>query len=180
MCVNTFEQCLDITLRHEGGFIWHPADKGGPTNRGITLKVLADWRGNPATPDDVRYLELSEVREIYKARYWKPVKAELLPEGLDLCAFDMAVNHGVGRAVRLMQEAVGVARDGVLGPKTLKALQAMLLPQLIRLVCHERREFYQSIVRHNQSQKVFLNGWMNRADDIEKKAILMATKELHP
>lgn len=116
-----FRIALAHVLKHEGGFVNDPADPGGATNHGITIKTLAAARGESVTVQDVRDLSRDEAETIYRERYWTPCRCDELPPALDLMVFDCAVNQGPGRAIRFLQEAVGVRADGVIGPVTLKA-----------------------------------------------------------
>lgn len=119
-----FERALGHVLKYEGGYSDHPSDPGGATKYGITHAVLAAHRGASVTKADVRALTQKEAAEIYRRRYWETAACPALPGGLDLAMFDCAVNQGVGRAARLLQEALKVKADGVIGPKTLAATAA--------------------------------------------------------
>ena len=106
MAKANFEQCLRFVLQYEGGFVDHPRDPGGATNMGITHATLAGWRKRPVTVADVRALTRDEAAAIYRQMYWSAIGADRLPDGVDLIAFDIAVNMGVGRArVWLMETA---------------------------------------------------------------------------
>ncbi len=93
-----FETCLRFVLQYEGGFVDHPRDPGGATNLGITRATLSAWRKRPVSVAEVRALSRVEAAAIYRANYWNPIGADALPAGVDLIAFDIAVNMGVGRA----------------------------------------------------------------------------------
>ena len=91
-----------------------PHDPGGPTNRGITLKVFADWKGVrldrascAALTGGAAAHPRAAVRDIYFARYWTPAHCAELAPALAFFHFDAAVNHGVTGATRLLQRAVG-------------------------------------------------------------------------
>lgn len=115
-----FEQALVRVLRHEGGYSDHPSDPGGRTNYGITERVARQhgYRG------DMRNIPMSVVRAIYRESYWDPAKCDALPAHIRLIHFDSAVNSGVGRASRWLQEAVGTTVDGIIGRNTLAAAKA--------------------------------------------------------
>jgi lysozyme family protein len=117
-----FERALGHVLKYEGGYSDHPSDPGGATKYGITHAVLAQHRGASVTKADVKALTQMEAAEIYRRRYWDTASCAALPAGLDLAVFDCGVNQGVGRATRLLQEALKVKADGVIGPKTLAAI----------------------------------------------------------
>lgn len=160
MTPDPFLTCLDFTLKREGGYVDNPNDKGGPTNKGITLKTLR--RHVPdATVDDLKRISDAMVMTIYRTDYWNPVKGALLPPGLDLMVFDMAVTSGPGTSVRLLQTCVGAASDGAIGPKTLAAIKTAPADQtLIRLALR------QSWFYGNLADAVhFGDGWTNRLVD---------------
>lgn len=170
---NRFDRCVAIVLRHEGGYSDHPNDPGGPTNMGITLKTLRDWRGGDVTPADVRALTREEAIEIYRALYWNAVRGEDLPPGVDLAVFDFAVNSGPRRAVRTLQRLLRVRVDGGVGPETLAACRKADREALIRDYCAARLEFLQSL----PSFQTFGRGWARRIADIEREALNMARQQ---
>ena len=126
-----FENALKYSLKNEGGYIDHPMDKGGPTNKGITLATLSQWRGKACTEDDVQSLQDQEIRAIYKAYFWDPLNLEyLIDEPIQIAIFDIAINRGHKRSARYAQMAVNnylttegilplLKTDGVLGPRSI-------------------------------------------------------------
>lgn len=139
----TDDEILDTILRHEAGYVNHPADTGGCTNFGITIGTLRDWRGVPVTCEDVKQLTEAEARQIYRVRYLSPF-VDVTPE-VKAQVVDIAVNSGVKKARELLRMAE--AHRGNLG---------------FWLVI-ERLRFYARIVRGNPSQSAFMLGWVNRA-----------------
>lgn len=170
--------CLAEILRHEGGYVDHPADPGGATNMGITHKTLARWRGIdpwwelPKT--EIRALARAEASAIYKALYWERCKAGSLPSGLDLAVFDYAVNSGPDRAVRVLQALVGVVQDGFVGPVTLAAVGKRDARALIEALCDQRMSFLQRLA----AWASFGRGWTSRVTDI--RATALAAVALQP
>ena len=163
----SFADALAVTLKHEGGFSDHPADRGGRTNKGITQSVYDDWRmGQSLVVRSVEHIDPDEVRSIYHQLYWTPAKCDLLPEPLDELHFDAAVNHGVNGATRILQYAVGVTVDGKHGPITQAAIDSSDDTLPFRLVL-SRIRYYRNIVRRDPSQLVFLMGWLNRVLALE-------------
>ncbi len=154
-----FSVALAHVLEFEGGYSDHPSDPGGATNRGVTMAVLAEWRGRPVTKAEVRALTAEEAADIYRARYWLATVCDALPDGLDLAVFDCAVNQGVGRAARLLQAAAKVTVDGKIGPKTLAAV-AKADPQMLLTEFMARRMNAYGQLR--QLFKVFGLGWSRR------------------
>ena len=137
-----FERALMHVLKHEGGYSDHPSDPGGATKYGITHAVLAQHRGHSLGKAEIQALTQQEAAEIYRRRYWDTASCAVLPTGLDLAVFDCAVNQGVGRATRLLQEALKVKADGVIGPKTLSAIAAMPVDELLAEFMARRMRAY--------------------------------------
>lgn len=154
-----FETAVQKVFISEGGYSAHRADRGGATNYGITQRVYREWKGADV---DIKNITKDEAMQIYLERYWKPSKAGLLPAALRDIHFDSAVNHGVGRANKLLQAAAGVDQDGVIGNKTLEAVNEMDDRLLKCRYVAARYAFYGDIIRRDRSQTVFITGWMSR------------------
>ena len=73
---------------------------------------------------DIEGLTLAAAAELYRRDYWDRIRGDELPPPLALLVFDAAVNNGVGRAVRWLQQAAGVTPDGLIGMATLEAVSA--------------------------------------------------------
>lgn len=165
-----FVSSLPFILRWEGGFVDHPADPGGRTNKGVTQKVYDAWRARQGVPRrDVKLIEDREVQAIYETGYWLPPRCDLLRRQLDLVQFDTAVNMGVGRAVRFLQSAVGCGVDGDFGPQTERSAAACDLGRGIGAYCDAREAYYRRLARQNPDLAVFLKGWMNRLNALRKE-----------
>lgn len=162
-----FARALPWVLRHEGGWSNDPLDHGGPTQMGITLAV-AQKHGIPDAAA-LQHITAEQVEAIYRADYWwfdgiddQRVATKLL---------DIAINCGPSTAVRLAQHAlVGLgahlSEDGILGPRTTAALNAVTPNHMLDLLCQAAAEHYRGIVARNPQQVRFLKGWLNRAGEI--------------
>ncbi len=153
-----FDTALEHVLLFEGGYVDHPSDPGGATNMGITIGTLADWRNTPVTKDDVKNLTLQEAGQIYKARYWDACRCDEMPDGIAFMLFDAAVNHGPNRASRFLQQAAGVADDGIIGPQTMGAVLDKDADELIEEYAARRMHFYGQL----STFSVFGLGWSRR------------------
>ena len=167
---HNWEEAIKHILKWEGGYVNHKDDPGGRTNLGVTQKVWEEWSGKPATEADMRALTVDMVAPLYKKRYWDAVRGDDLPSGVDLCVFDCAVNAGVGRASRFLQQSVGVVADCAIGPKTLEAVIKMPADELIEKFCNLREAHYKSL----STFATFGKGWMRRLDGIEAESKHMA------
>jgi lysozyme family protein len=165
------EAAMPFILRWEGGFVDHPADPGGRTNKGVTQRVYNAWRARQGLAGrDVKLIDEAEVHAIYESGYWVPPRCDLLAQPLDLVQFDTAVNMGPGRAVRFLQQAVGCGVDGDFGPATQRAVSACDSGDTVVKYCNLREAFYRGIVARKPDQAVFLKGWMNRLNSLRKEA----------
>lgn len=167
--LSLFEAALDRVLIQEGGFVNHPDDPGGATNLGITRRTLSQARGLPASAEDVRRLTRAEAASIYRRLYWNAVRGDELPPGIGLAVFDMAVHSGPSRSVRLLQEALGITTDGIIGPQTLAAVQAVDAADLVRRLSRARLGFLSRL----PGWSVFGRGWRRRVLAIEREALLL-------
>ena len=167
---NNFRDCLELVLKHEGGFVDHPKDPGGMTNLGVTKKVWEEWVGHPVTEKDMRELTPAIVAPMYEMRYWRTSYCEKLPRGLDLLVFSMAVNAGSGRSVKLLQDAIGVLPDGVIGPNTMAKINEANVETLIDKFSEARTDYYKGL----KLFPVFGRGWLNRTDTERLEALQLA------
>jgi lysozyme family protein len=165
-----FRDCLELVLKSEGGYIDHPKDPGGRTNLGVTQRVWEEWIGHPATEKDMRELTPAIVAPMYEMRYWRTSYCEKLPRGLDLLVFSMAVNAGAGRSVKLLQDAIGVLPDGVIGPNTMAKINEANVETLIDKFSEARTAYYKGL----KLFPVFGVGWLRRTESERKEAIEMA------
>ncbi len=172
-----FRKALSFTLKWEGDFVDHPNDRGGATKFGITQRVFHQWLEAMSEPlRGIETITHDEACNIYRTNYWHSASCHRLKPELDAVMFDAAVNHGPSGAVRLLQRALNslqaspsaIAVDGAMGRRTLEALAGMKTLTVCLALIEERRKLYQRIVDKDPSQKVFLKGWLNRADDLQR------------
>ena len=169
--MSRFEECLKRILKHEGGFVNDALDSGGMTNLGVTKRVWEEFVGHPVTEADMKALTPEKIAPMYKLKYWNPSYCEVLPKGLDYVVFDFAVNAGTGRSVKTLQQAIGCVSDGVIGPKTMAAINDANPKDLITKFSDARADFYQGIVARKPDQARFIKGWLNRVEDARKLAL---------
>lgn len=159
------ESIIDDIIRREGGFVNHPADRGGPTKYGITAKTLGGWRhlNRLATNNEVAALTETEAREIYRHRYIVvPGFDAITYPALQTLLVDAGVHSGPQKAVKWLQEALGVTVDGVIGPKTRAALAVTDQSKLYSKVLAARLRHLGRLITNDSEQSVFAAGWMNR------------------
>lgn len=168
----TIDEMINDILHKEGGYVNHKADKGGPTNYGVTQEVYSKYIGRTASADDVKNMSKQSAIDIYKKQYFIAPKFNLLPVEVQPIIFDIAVNSGPKKAVKMLQEVLDRSGykvgeiDGILGKNTaeqakraFECLGSVLINQLV----DRRLSFYRNIVKKDPTQKVFLAGWEVRA-----------------
>ena len=171
--MSNFDECLQIILHHEGGYVNHPKDPGGMTNLGVTKRVYEDWVGYAVSEHTMQNLTEEDVAPIYKKNYWDRVKGDDLPEGLNLCVFDFGVNAGTGRAAKYLQVMIGTVADGGIGPMTLRALDEYVslhgLNETVENYQENRQRYYEKL----KTFKTFGRGWTRRVLETTQSALKM-------
>ena len=189
MAQRDFSDAHAFTAKWEGGLSDHPADRGGITAYGASIEFVKDIAATPTgrdilnsidvptpiTRDVIRSLRPGQVTTMFRHKFWDALKLDELPYRQAAMLYDAAVNHGPAQAVKLSQRGynrciahgVKLTVDGLLGPLTRKALQ-IDTAKVVQAVIQARRDFYQSIVASKPDQRVFLKGWLNRANALEK------------
>ncbi len=172
-----FDHALAHVLAMEGGWSNDPADPGGATNFGITIGDYARYRGVPLTDvtraaleADLKSIDQGTVRTIYLDRYWRTSRCPDLPAAPAVMHFDAAVNHGIGRANRMLQQAAQVTADGEIGPQTLAAVWASDELALNERYADIRRAAYRQLPIFAR----FGKGWLRRVDATFAAAKAMA------
>jgi len=162
---------LDAILIAEGGYQNDKDDSGNyvngvliGTNRGVTPAALAKHRGvkvSSITVEDIKNVTEQEARDIFKEEYFYKPKIDKLPMDLQASVFDMQINSG-SNAIKILQKLVGTKQDGIIGPKTLKALEDN--PVSVNEYADARIEYYNKVVTKSPEKKKFLSGWTSRAN----------------
>ena len=153
-----FKDAVKIVLKHEGGYVNDPVDQGGETNMGISKKAYPFL--------DIKNLTIKQASDIYFKDYWLKAKVSKVPVELRMIYFDMVVNMGRSRAVKILQEAIsakGVKTtiDGGIGPQTISnALKSGLEPERLRSY---RVKYYADLVNRKPKLGKYWYGWYRRA-----------------
>ncbi len=173
-----FNYAVNVVLEHEGIESNDSEDPGGLTRYGITLSFLkannidVDGKGG-IDHDDIKAIDEKMAKYIYKTYVWDKYNYDAI-NSLYLATkiLDMAVNMGNMQAHKLVQRAVNhcgyhLEIDGVLGPKTLAALNEISLhgkeSDLKYELQDEQKVFYEDLAHDKPKLKVFLKGWLKRA-----------------
>lgn len=177
----TVDDMIADLIAREGGYVDHPADRGGPTKYGITQATLDNFWHRPASVAEVQALTEFDAASIYKEIYYYNPGIDLLPKPWRVVVFDWGVNSGTTTAIRELQKLCRAhgcdpgPLDGIIGPKTVAAA-GRLLKTPLHWYLERRRWYYRQIVANDRSQEVFLAGWMNRVAGLE--AAIMKSGEV--
>lgn len=161
-----FEPAFEKMIRNEGGYQLHEVagDRGGMTYAGISRRYHPHWPGWDLIDSNDMNSRLTEaVRVFYRGQFWDPIQGDdLAVQEVAESLFDFAVNAGVGTAVKLAQIAIGVTPDGIMGPVTRDALNAIDPGNFIGKFVVAKVARYAGICNRDPDQKKFLLGWINR------------------
>ena len=159
-----FNIAFEKTLVAEGGYkLTNIAnDRGGQTYAGISRKANPNWLGwNAVDAGGTPPSEL--VRQFYKLTYWDALRCDsIISQAVAESVYDFGVNAGVKTSGKLAQIVVGVTPDGVIGQKTLMAINSMQAEVFRPAFSLAKIARYYNICRKDKSQRVFLMGWLNR------------------
>jgi len=157
-----FETVFDRLIGHEGGWSDDPRDPGNWTGGRPNVGQLKGTKFGIAAntyPDiDIKGLTLDAAKAIYRRDWWDKIHADEMPGAVAYQVWDFAVNAGMSRAVISLQRAVGVADDGKIGPRTLAAVAAMSVTDVLSRFNAERLEFYASL----STWATYGKGWARR------------------
>lgn len=154
-------------LKWEGGFANDPLDKGGATNKGITIGTFRQFYGKDATVEQLKRITDEQWLHVFKAGYWDRWQADRITnQAVANILVDWVWASGVN-GIKIPQRVLGVADDGIVGEKTLAALNAQNPAEFFAKIHAERIKFVDDIVRRNPTQARFIKGWKNRINDIK-------------
>lgn len=145
-----WDNCFDIVIGFEGGYVNNPNDPGGETKYGISKKAYPYL--------DIKNLTIEQAKEIYKKDYWDRCKCDFIPDALSLAVFDFAVNSGQNRAVRYLQRAARITIDGVAGNQTIGACNRIPTKYILEEYIKARLLYLRGL----KTFKYFGNGWTAR------------------
>lgn len=160
------ETLRPFILSWEGGFVNDPADAGGATNKGVTIATFRSVFGSHKTVADLKAMTDDQWLLVFKKYYWDRWKADQIA---DQSVANILVDWvwGSGKpGITLVQKILKVTADGLVGPKTLTALNAYDGKKLFDLIKARREKFFNDIVAARPTNKKFLKGWLRRLNSI--------------
>lgn len=152
----------------EGGYVNNPNDKGGCTNSGITISTYRKYFGKTKTCNDLKKLSENHWMTIFINGYWNKILGYKIK---NQSIADFLVDwywHSGSYAIKFTQQILNVSSDGVVGPKTIAAINNYPnQKELFQKLWNRRKKQFDDIVKRNPSQKIFLKGWYNRINDFK-------------
>lgn len=160
---------IPFIRKWEGGYANDPDDKGGCTMMGVTIATYRKYYGKDKTCADLKKITDDEWLEIFKKGYWDCWKAdEIKNQSIAQLCVDMGWGSGPKTAIKKVQAALGCKADGIVGPKTLAALNAYPSVGVFRKLWSMRYSWLHQIAQSGNNKK-YLRGWLNRLNDIKYK-----------
>ena len=169
--INAFQQ----VMAHEGGYVNDPDDPGGETYKGVARKIHSKWEGwttvdllkrqsgFPANLDKDDGLH-EAVSDFYRVTFWDRMNGDqITDQAVANSIFDFAVNAGLSTSVSLAQMVVDVGADGVIGPKSLAAINAFNTDHFLAAFTVAKIARYINIVKKRPTSRKYLYGWVCRA-----------------
>lgn len=161
-----FEKYAPTLKKLEGGFVNNPNDPGGATMCGVTLNTYRTYFGDKKTVDDLKNIKDMEWRAIMRT-YWNRALADHISnQSIAEIVVDFYINAGT-KGLKAVQTALGCNPDGVVGKRTLAALNAEPQDCVFCKIRKSRIDYYMSLADNNPKMKTFLKGWVNRTNSFE-------------
>lgn len=165
------EKLIPFILKWEGGFVDDPADLGGATNKGVTIGTFEGFckrKGRPKpTVQDLKNISEADWKEIIKTLYWDRWKADgIKSQGVANILVDWVWASGV-HGIKRPQRILGVSSDGLVGSKTITAVNAMDAEKLFKMIKEDRVKFVDEICKARPANERFRKGWLNRINSIK-------------
>lgn len=159
------EKLVPKILKWEGGFVDDPLDKGGATNKGVTIATFRQVFGQDKTVEDLKHLTNEQFMTVLKRFYWDRWKADQINnQSISNLLVDWVWGSGV-HGIKIPQRILHLNPDGIVGNITIGAVNSAEPKKLFEDIWNARRDFLNGIVQRDPSQKRFIKGWMNRLND---------------
>ena len=170
-----FNKAFRLVLTNEGGYSNDSDDPGGETYKGIARKKQPDWIGwiivdamkkqpnFPASLDQSQNLQ-AEIQRFYKVLFWDKIGGgQINDQEVANSIFDFAVNSGVSTSIGLAQQVVGASCDGVIGTKTIQAINSFQPDHFIAAFTVEKCRKYIAICKKRPDSRKYFFGWIDRS-----------------
>ena len=187
----SIDKLIPFILKWEGGFVNDPTDRGGATNKGVTIATYEAYCRQKRLPrptvEQLKNIPDAHWRDIIKTMFWDKWHADdIHSQKVANILVDWVWLSGV-HGIKKPQALLGVKADGIVGNKTLSAVNFADPKELFAALYKERVKFINAIVARSvaayekkigrpatekellkHTQKRFAKGWLNRLAEIKK------------
>lgn len=157
-----FDRAFNALIGNEGVFTNDPKDRGNWTGGKMYDGMLKGTKYGISAMTypqvDIKNLTLENAKLIYLRDFWQKAHCDELPNAIRFDVFDMAVNSGIGAAIKTLQKAIGALPDGIFGDKTRKLLADYDAEKLDKRLSAQRLLFICDI----GTFPTFGKGWVRR------------------
>ena len=164
---SNYDVAFDKVLELEGGYQLtdHANDKGGQTYAGISRRYNPSWEGWALIDAGERKGDTLEgsVKRYYREHYWKKIGGEgYAARDVAVDMMTSAVHNGVRKATKMAQYVAKVPMDGIMGPRTMAAINQMDMEKFVAMFKLTQIFRYAEIVRDDPTQRRYFLGWIMR------------------
>ena len=162
-----YRKLKPFILRWEGGYINDQADLGKQTNKGVTLSTYRSVFGKNKTVSDLKKITDEQWEFIFKKFYWDKWKADdIKDQNVANILVDWLWCSG-SYGIKIPQRVLGVSVDGIVGSKTIAAINARDGRELFDTIKQERKDYIDRICQTRPQNKKFKKGWLNRINSLD-------------
>ena len=162
-----YRKLKPFILRWEGGYINDQADLGKQTNKGVTLSTYRSVFGKNKTVSDLKKITYEQWEFIFKKFYWDKWKADdIKDQNVANILVDWIWCSG-SYGIKIPQRVLGVSVDGIVGSKTIAAINARDGRELFDTIKQERKDYIDRICHTRPQNKKFKKGWLNRINSLD-------------
>lgn len=157
-------------LKYEGGFVNDPLDNGGATNKGVTIAVYKKMGYDNDKDGDIDVADLKlmsdeQGKEICKKLFWDKWQADkIISQSVAESLVEWVWGSG-SYGIKIPQDLLGLVSDGVVGNRTLTAVNAQDQKTFHEQLRQRKLKFIDNIIKNNPSQKRFEKGWKRRINE---------------
>ena len=162
-----YKKLKPFILKWEGGYVNDKDDLGGATNKGVTLATFRSVYGQGKTANDLRNMTDQQWETIFKKHFWDKWRAdEIEDQSVANILVDWLWASG-SYGIKIPQRVLGVTVDGIVGAKTIAAVNAKDGKSFFKEVRQERIDFIDRICNSRPQNKKFKKGWLNRINALK-------------
>lgn len=173
-----FKKVVSLEFNSPSNALHYNSNEKGYTFMGIYQYAFPNWSGwsiilkevetnSMSKASSVLYFNndlIGKVREFYKKEFWDKLRLdEINNQNVAEEIMVFAVNAGIKAAIKAAQKVVGTTQDGVIGSKTINALNAYDPVAFDSAYDKVEIEYYEMLVAKNPGFQKYINGWRNRA-----------------